>query len=224
MAGTVVDVYWTDLDADGSDLGWFAGMLSANEHERARRFRFERDRQRYIVRRGRLRALLARYLDLPPPQVQLRVGPFGKPYAAEGNLRFSLSHSHGIALYAIAHGLEVGCDIEHRDQRYASEQLPELFFSPREVHTLRSLAPALQAEGFFNCWTRKEAYVKARGYGLSLPLDVFDVSLAPSEPAALLRGCAGWSVRAFEPVPSYHAAVVAQGENWRLGVQSTADT
>jgi 4'-phosphopantetheinyl transferase len=220
MGETTVEIYWTDLDAEGADLGRFADMLADDERDRARRFRFERDRRRYIVRRGRLRDLLSRYLGNTPPQVRLHAGPFGKPYLAEGDLRFSLSHSQGIALYAVVRGLEVGCDIEYRNHMLACEQVADRFFSPLEARTLSSLPATQQAEAFFNCWTRKEAYVKARGLGLSLPLDSFDVSLAPSEGAALLRGCEGWSVQAFEPVPLYHAAVVAQGDDWRLVVRS----
>lgn len=218
MQETVVDVYWTDLDEASVDFGRFADMLADDEHGCARQFRFEQDRRRYIVRRGRLRELLSRYLGTSPPQVRLRAGPFGKPGLAEGDVRFSLSHSHGIALFAIVRGLEVGCDIEHRDRRFAFEQIAEQFFSPLEARILRLLPAARQAEAFFNCWTRKEAYVKARGLGLSLPLNSFDVSLAPSKAAVLLRGCEGWSVQAFEPVPFYHAAVVVQGDNWRLSV------
>ena len=220
MLETTVEIYWADLDEEGVDLGRFADMLADDERDRARRFRFERDRRRYVVRRGRLRQLLSRHLGNTPSQVRLRAGPFGKPCLAEGDLRFSLSHSHGIALYAIVRGLEVGCDIERRNRLLAYGPVANRLFSSREARTLGSLPAAQQAEAFFNCWTRKEAYVKARGLGLSLPLDSFDVSLAPSESAALLRGCDGWSVQAFEPVPLYHAAVVAQGNDWRLAVRS----
>jgi 4'-phosphopantetheinyl transferase len=174
------------------------------------------------VRHGKLRELLSGYLGNSPPQVRLLAGPFGKPCLAEGDLQFSLSHSHGIALFAVVRGREIGCDIEHRDARFACEQVASRFFSPIEARAFGSIPTARQTEAFFNCWTRKEAYVKARGLGLSLPLDSFDVTLAPSEPAALLRGCEGWSVKVFEPVPLYHAAVVAQGDDWRLIVQSLA--
>ena len=109
----------------------------------------------------------------------MRTGSFGKPCVAEGDLRFSLSHSRGLALYAVARGLEVGCDLEFRDPRLACGRVAERFFSPPELHALRSLPAERWAEGFFNGWTRKEAYVKARGLGLSLPLDSFAVTLAP---------------------------------------------
>ena len=216
MAGPTVDVYWAALDEDGADLARLAGTLADDERCRARRFRLERDRRRYIVRRAILRELLSRYLGIAPARVRLRTGPFGKPCVAEGDLRFSLSHSRGLALYAVARGLEVGCDLEFRDPRLACGRVAERFFSPPELHVLRSLPAERWAEGFFNGWTRKEAYVKARGLGLSLPLDSFAVTLAPGEPAALLHGCDGWSVRALEPAPLYHAAVVARGDDWSL--------
>ena len=218
VAGSTVDLYWAALDEDGADLARFAGTLADDERCRARRFRLERDRRRYIVRRAILRELLSRYLGIAPARVRLRTGPFGKPCVAEGDLRFSLSHSQGLALYAVARGLEVGCDLEFRDPRLACGRVAERFFSPPELRVLRSLPAERWAEGFFNCWTRKEAYVKARGLGLSLPLDSFAVTLAPGEPAALLHGCDGWSVRALEPAPLYHAAVVARGDDWSLNI------
>lgn len=221
MRNKALAAYWMDLDAAGVDIGRFAAVLGEDERARARQFRLERDRRRYVVRRGRLRELLSHYLGNTPRQIRLRVGPFGKPYVVGGDLRFSVSHSRGIALFVIARGgLEVGCDIEYRDRRFAFEQVADRFFSPVEVRKLGSLPAAQRAEAFFNCWTRKEAYVKARGLGLSLALESFDVSLAPSGTGAVLPGCEGWSVWGFEPVPCYHAAAVAQGDHWRLMVRS----
>jgi 4'-phosphopantetheinyl transferase len=212
----VIDVYWFDLDEAGADAGRFYDLLDPSERARAAQFRVERDRRRYVVRRGRLRLLLAGYLGRPAAALALTVNRFGKPALAAGALRFNLSHSCGLALYSIAHGIEVGCDLERRDPSLAGADIAERFFSRREVRALSALAPARRTAAFFNCWTRKEAYLKARGWGLSLPLDAFDVSLAPDEPAALLGGCDGWSVAAFEPAPGYHAAVVAEGAAWRL--------
>jgi 4'-phosphopantetheinyl transferase len=163
-----------------------------------------------------LRELLSRYLNCAPSLIRFSKNAFGKPSLTAGELRFNLSHSNGMVLYVIGRGKEVGCDIEHCDPQLASEEIAERFFSPSEVASLRSVAPAERNRSFFNCWTRKEAYVKARGCGLSLPLDSFDVSLVPGEAAALLRGCDGWSVESFEPARDYHAAVVAEGTDWRL--------
>jgi 4'-phosphopantetheinyl transferase len=205
-----------DLDAVDLDFGTFDAMLDADEHRRATRFRFERDRRRYIMRRGKLREFLSVYLNCAPSRIRFAYNRFGKPSLIGGDLRFNLSHSHAMALFVVARGIEVGCDIERRDPQLVSEQIPEHFFSPCEVQTLRSLPAADQTLAFFNCWTRKEAFIKARGYGLSLPLNSFDVSLVPHEPAMLLRGCEGWSVQSCEPEPGYQAAVVAEGPDWRL--------
>jgi 4'-phosphopantetheinyl transferase len=211
-----VDVHWIDMDAPGGAIARLGALLDDVERARAARFRFDRDRRRYIVRHGRLRQLLGGYLGCAPARVRLAWGRFGKPIVAGGGLHFSVSKSRRLALYAVALDREVGCDVEYRDARYAAQRIAERFFSPAEVRALRGLDPARQTEGFFNCWTRKEAYLKARGDGLGAALDSFDVTLAPGEPAALLRGGDGWSVAAFEPAPGFQAAVVAAGADCRI--------
>jgi len=219
---SIVELYWMALDPGVAERARFARVLSPDERQRAERFRFPRDRWRYVVRRGRLRELLAVRLGCTPAEVPLSCNGFGKPRVEPNSrlqsrdLRFSLSHSGGLALYAIADGVEIGCDIEWRAPTFGLEAAAERFFSPLEVRMLRSLPRDQWAAGFFNCWTRKEAFVKARGFGLSLPLNEFDVSLIPGEPAVLLRGGAGWSVRALEPIEGLHAAIVAEGSAWQL--------
>jgi 4'-phosphopantetheinyl transferase len=223
-AETSIDVYVVDLDVDDSECGRFDDLIDRPERERVARFRFERDRQRYIRRRGMLRLLLARYLDCAPAKIEFLCNAFGKPFVVDqGNIRFNLAHSRGLALYAIARGREVGCDIEWRIPQLASPTVAAQFFSHVERRVLWSLPRNCWEEGFFNCWTRKEAFLKARGDGLLGSLDGFDVSLAPGEPASLLRGCDGWSVRSFEPLPRCHAAIVAEGTSFRLDVQSVGE-
>jgi 4'-phosphopantetheinyl transferase len=216
MPEVIVDTYCVDVDTPELDTGRHEAILSAEERGRAGQFHFERDRRRYIARRGILRELIGSYLDCDPAAVAFVHNAYGKPAIERGDLCFNLSHSHGMALYAFCRHAEVGCDIERRDPKFAAEQIPERFFSPDEVRTLRSLPLNEQTEAFFNCWTRKEAYIKAVGRGLSIVLDSFDVSLTPGEPAALRRGCEGWSVQSFEPLAGFQAAVVAHGANWRL--------
>ncbi|MFZ0912892.1 MAG: 4'-phosphopantetheinyl transferase superfamily protein [Candidatus Korobacteraceae bacterium] len=132
-------------------------------------------------------------------------------------IRFNLSHSHGLALYAFAYRREVGIDLELIQTDFGGEAVAERFFSPRELAQLRALSVELRAEGFFNCWTRKEAYVKARGDGLQIQLDSFDVSLTPGYPNALNSSdCLRWSLCSFQPAPQFVAAVVAEGRGWRL--------
>jgi 4'-phosphopantetheinyl transferase len=223
MLTSAVHVYSLNLAMERARLGGFWAILSADERDRAARFRAERDRERFVIRRGTLRELLALYLDEAPERIRFCVNRFGKLSLPGSRLRFNLSHSHGMALYAITEGREVGCDIERSDPRFAAEHIPERLFSAREASALRALPAVLQTEAFFRCWTRKEAYVKARGHGLSIPLDSFDVSLAPGEPATLLHGCEGWSVRAFEPVPDHPAAIVAEGADWQMHLRVIPD-
>ena len=202
------------------DLYRFRAFLDNEECEQAKRFRLEKDQRRFIARRGKLRQLLSQLLDCEPSQVPLSRNSFGKPFVRKTDLRFNASHSRNIALIAVAHGQEVGCDIEARDARFASQVDFERIFSTSEARELRCLDPSEQVEAFFNCWTRKEAYIKALGCGVSRPLGSFDVSLTPGKPAELLRGCSGWSVASFEPVPGFQAAVVVAAADWWPNFQS----
>jgi len=206
----LVEVVWLALDEAELDPDEFSASLAAEEHERASRYFFPRDRRRYVLRHGILRSLLAERLACSPREVRLRYNEFGKPSLEGSAIRFSLSHSRGMALYAFAEGIELGCDIEYRDAAMATSGIAQRFFSRAELETLGRLAGDARIEAFFNCWTRKEAFVKALGRGLSLPLDSFDVSLAPGEPASLGRGCAGWAVESLDLHADYAAAVVAQ--------------
>jgi 4'-phosphopantetheinyl transferase len=216
MQAIPVEVEWIDLDAATPNLGYWYGMLDSAERAQAQRFRFDRDRRRYIVRHGWLRELLSRRLDTAPSEIRFSRNSFGKPALPGRNLRFNLSHSAGKALCVIARGLELGCDLELRNPSLASNAIVERYFSPLERSHLSSLPIDRWVEGFFNCWTCKEAYIKARGLGLSCPLDTFEVLLTPKEPARLMRGCEGWSVQSFEPAPGFTAAVVVEGSNWAL--------
>jgi len=220
MSAASIDIHVIDMDGAAIDLSRLSALLDDEEAERAERFRFDRDRRRFIARRGILRELLSQSLGRPAALIRFGRNAFGKPFAMETDLRFNVSHSCNIVLIAMTHERELGCDIEMRDPRFAFERIPERFFSPAETIALRGLRPTQQIEAFFNCWTRKEAFIKARGCGFALPLDSFDVSLAVDEPAALLRGCDGWSVKSFEPVPGFQAAIVAEATDWRLNLRT----
>jgi 4'-phosphopantetheinyl transferase len=220
MSPIDIDIHVIDMDCADVDLKQLATFLSDEETARCARLRYDRDRYRYVVRRGQLREALSGYLGCSPSRVPLGYHALGKPLVDGTDLRFNVSHSRNIALFAIARGLELGCDIEMLDSSFAYDKIPERFFSAYEVGAWRDLDPTARLEGFFNCWTRKEAYLKARGFGLSVSLDSFDVSLAPGVPAALLRGCDGWSVQSFSPAAGFQAAVVAEATDWRLNFQS----
>jgi 4'-phosphopantetheinyl transferase len=202
-------------------------VLADDERRRAERFHFDKDRRHFIAARGALRVLLGRYLGQRPEEVRFVYGNQGKPSLArehKGNdLRFNLTHSHGLALLAATRGRDIGIDVERvREMERDGEPLAERFFSPREAAALRALPLEPRREAFFHCWTRKEAYIKANGKGLSLPLDQFDVSLRPGEAAALLATHQDpdevnrWSMRSLLPGEGYVGAVAVEGHSWRL--------
>jgi 4'-phosphopantetheinyl transferase len=170
-----------------------------------------------------LRSILAHYLDCQPAQVRFVYAAHGKPMLAGAtDLRFNLTHSHGLALLAVTRGREIGVDVEHIRDDIDREPLAERFFSPVEVAALRSLAVELRREAFYRCWTRKEAFIKAVGKGLALPLDRFDVTLGPDEPAALLAThydpseAMRWSMHNLTPGKGFAGALTVEGHSWRL--------
>lgn len=173
-------------------------MLDDVDRDRAARYHFQRDRHRFIKRRAILRILLAGRLNCDPSVLQFTCNAHGKPELHEGNLRFNASHSYGTALFTRA----LGCDVELCDERVDYEGIAETLFSPGEIQALGQQPPDQRRGTFFRCWTRKEAFVKAIGTGLSHPLDSFDTS-QPEDAVA------GWFITSFKPRPQYYAAVAA---------------
>jgi 4'-phosphopantetheinyl transferase len=224
-----VHVWRDSLSRPPAEFARLRGMLAPEERRRADRYRFERHRSRYIVGRATLRLLLARYLDAAPGELEIRYGEFDKPYLA-GGPSFNLSHSGTVVLYAFSATGELGIDVE-LDADVARERVAERFFSPSEVEALRSLPAEAQPRAFLSCWTRKEAFIKARGDGLSLALDSFDVTLAPDTPAALLRTawCSEewrhWSMEDLsDSTAGYVAAVAMRGKGWHVVERQIEDT
>jgi 4'-phosphopantetheinyl transferase len=225
-----VHVWRGSLLRPAPEVARLRSLLAPDERERADRYRFERDRSRYIVGRATLRLLLARYLAAAPRELEFEYGEFDKPYLA-GGPSFNLSHSGEVALYAFADTGEIGVDVELDDADFASERIAERFFSPAEVGVLRSLPAESQPRAFLTCWTRKEAFIKARGDGLSLALDSFDVTLAPDIPAALLRTAwcdeepAQWHMDDLsDRQAGYIAAVALRGEMRRVVEREIVNT
>ena len=188
-------------------------LLSADERERAARFHFDRHRRRYAICRAALRQILAGYTGLPAAEIDFSYTAHGKPYLESARIAFNVSHSGDLALVAVAAAGEVGVDVEQMRPGIEREGI-ERYFSPHEAQVLRGLPPGLQNRAFYNCWTRKEAYLKATGKGLSGRLLDFDVSLAPGEPAALLAHRthpgepARWHLEDVEAGAGHAAAVV----------------
>jgi 4'-phosphopantetheinyl transferase len=201
----VVEVVVARPDVGSDAVCASATLLSDRELERARRFAFDADRGRYVVARALLRQLLAARLGARPESVE-----------PASDLRFNVSHCEDVAVYAFASGREVGVDVEAVRALPDADDVAACCFSRREHATYRALEPRDRPLGFFQCWTRKEAFIKALGDGLYHPLDRFDVSLAPGEPARILRvedvpgDQCPWRLEAFSPVPGFVAAVVTE--------------
>jgi len=233
LADDEVHLWRAALDYSGAELSGFEQLLSEDERARAARFLFPRDRQHFTAARAVLRSIVASYVNMAPNQLQFSVGPHGKPALATGfdasTLSFNVSHSRDVALYAISGGCDVGVDVEHVSADTDVDQMAERFFSPRELATFRLLPSEEKQYAFFTCWVRKEAYVKARGNGLAIPLDTFTVSFSPGEPAALLDVAgypeepAAWCLWELDVAPSCAAALAANSRtrrlrHWQFGV------
>ena len=200
--------------------------LAEDERARANRFYFQIDRERFIIAHGVLREILGLYLNRAAQSVSFCYGPQAKPALAGetgvDTIHFNLSHSHGLALYGVTRGREIGIDLEFIREGLEVEEIAGRFFSQREIAALRALPAGLRKCAFFLCWTRKEAYIKARGEGLSLPLDQFDVSLIPGEPAMLLdtrpdsNEARRWSLQELSVAPGYASALAVEGHGWSL--------
>lgn len=192
-------------------------LLSDDEREKAGRYRMEQPRCDFVLTRGTLRFLLAKYLSIPPSQVSFRYAEHGKPFlAGGGDLRFNVSHSDGLAVMAFVRNREIGIDVERVREQSDAMKLAERFFSPHERNALRGLSGNELHAAFFRCWTRKESYIKAKGEGLSLPLHQFDVSVE-SDPAQLLLATRPdpdeadrWSLRNVAVPPGYAATLAVE--------------
>ena len=227
LAAGEVALWQAGLDDPAQPLAALWATLSDDERARAERFRLERDRRRFAVCRGLLRALLAPLTGQAPAELRFRYGAQGKPALDApgdgGLLRFNVSHSDGVAIYAVTRGREVGVDLEHVRPVRDVEQIAERFFSTPECEALRAVPPPAKLCAFFTCWTRKEAYVKARGEGLGYPLDRFAVTVTPGGPAVLSpaggadeRETAPWSLTGLRQPEGYVAALAVEGHDWRL--------
>jgi len=218
ISGRDVHVWRWSLTLGSGHLGRWFDLLSDEEQKRAARFHFQVDRERFVVARGCMRMLLAGYLDQPPERIRFRYGTHGKPeldISGTGSfLQFNLSHSHEIALCALARGRRVGVDVEKvARESVDGVAIADKFFTTEEAQKVRSARPEARAEVFLRIWTRKEAYLKGLGEGITSSLNQFNVSLEDS----MLRSATGadeapnWSLHELYPYPGFIAAVAVEG-------------
>jgi 4'-phosphopantetheinyl transferase len=217
-----VHVWLAFLDCMIPHLASLLQILAADEVAKAGRFHFQKDKHEYILSRGLLRNILSCYTGIPPGQLRFRYNSCGKPALTSEcggeHLEFNLSHAHGACLYAVTTGKKVGVDLEYMREDVDYPQLAERFFSPREASILALLPSDLRQKAFFTCWTRKEAYIKATGRGLSLDLQSFDVVAAHDQPAKPLqiesdsREACCWSLVDLDTAPGYVAALAIEGK------------
>jgi 4'-phosphopantetheinyl transferase len=228
LASDEVHTWCASLDVPPEASARLYATLTPDERDRSARFHFERDRQRFIVAHGVLRELLARYLHTEPGQIRFVCNAFGKPdlsHACGSRLKFSLSHSAGLALIGVVTGSSVGVDLEYIRAQSDYVDVARCFFSADEVNLLTALPRHLSAEAFFSCWTKKEAYIKACGEGLAISLNSFSVPLttAPACTPVDLRVDSNdvvparrWSLYTLRPAPGYAGALAVEGSGWRL--------
>jgi 4'-phosphopantetheinyl transferase len=220
-----VHVWRSRLDASPLQVAKFRQTLSEDEIARADRLHFQRDSNRFIAAHAALRVILGHYLGCDTAMLAFTCNAHGKPCLLKpvsSGIDFNLSHSGDIALCAFTRGRQVGVDVERIREGAASEDLAERYFSPIEVQMLLSVPASLRPRAFFNCWTRKEAYIKARGAGLSLPLSRFAVSQLSGEPARLLwtsgdpDEVSRWRLEELTPESGYVGALAVEGNDWTL--------
>jgi 4'-phosphopantetheinyl transferase len=220
FAEDIVYLIWFDADRQ-QDVAALRGVLDAEERARASRLAAGRPRERFIVARALTRLALANALGIDAASVRLAVGPRGKPRLASSraNLRFSLSHTGGRGVLALARGREVGVDLE-RERRIDTFLLARRCFSPQELADFEALPPRERGSALFRCFTRKESFVKALGSGLSFALSGVDVGIGAAPARQVWRGedggPAAWTTVSLDAGDGYAAALTVEGRGWRV--------
>jgi 4'-phosphopantetheinyl transferase len=229
IPGREIHVWQARIDPAPTHVAGLEDILSPDEKERAGRFMFEHLKSAFVVSRGTLRVLLGNYLEIAPRDVLFRYGTNGKPaLAGSGVIDFNASHSDGLAVFGFTRGCEIGIDVEKVRPIEDMRNIADHFFCAEEAAELMSLEPGLRERAFFNCWTRKEAYIKATGKGLSEPLDSFRVSLEPGRPARLIhiRGDAlaaqKWAFHDLPVASGYVAALAYRDAERPVVMRETA--
>jgi 4'-phosphopantetheinyl transferase len=218
-----VHVWRASLEMTPYQVKTLEQLLSADEMDKAERFHFQKDRDHFIAARGILRSILGRYLKMNPDKLKIYYGPYGKPALDEKthgkSLRFNASHSHGLALFSFALDREIGVDLEYIRSDLSDGNIAAQFFSQREAVALNALPENVRQKAFFTLWTRKEAYLKAQGRGLSgdlKQLEVFPSLGYPSEFPEINGSSqeeSPWLLMDLAVLPEYAAALAVEGHD-----------
>jgi len=221
LGSNSVHVWKSFLDVDEETVQHFFTLLSEQEKQKALRFHAARHRRKYIAAHGLLRVIVGGYAEADPKSLTFCTNQYGKPFLCADQktipLLFNLSHSHNLCMIAVCSGLEVGIDVEYMNRDINVLELANRFFSKREIEKISSLPEGLRNYAFFRCWTRKEAYLKAKGKGLFIELHRFEVSVLPTEPAAVLSADESpedvdrWHLFDLDPYPGYAGALSIAG-------------
>jgi len=219
LSPSEIHVWRANLDINLSLQKKFWTTLSDDEKRRAERFRFSHLRVHYIASRGILRQLLSRYLSVSTQSLRFEYGEQGKPSLADfPHFQFNISHSENQLVLAFAQEITLGIDVEFINPKTDFEVIAPNFFSKNEADTLLAQVPEDRPQVFFNCWTRKEAFIKAKGGGLSIPLDKFEVTLLSNDTPRLLaidwapEEVENWSTFSFKTGEGFVGALMTDGE------------
>jgi 4'-phosphopantetheinyl transferase len=223
-----VHLWRADLELKDTEIKRLGAILSRDERERASRFYFSDHRNRYIAARGLLRLILAGYLGVSPERMHFSYTRYGKPFLTSPtraySLNFNVSHSECMALYGFTVDRRIGVDIELVREIAQMAQMAKRYFSPVEIAQLEGLSGEELTRAFYDCWTLKEAYLKAKGVGLHYALDHFSVSVRSSESTVLIENIdepedvPQWKLKAVTAGTGYSSAVAVEGKNhaWRF--------
>lgn len=226
LSDSDIHVWCASLSVSPQELSHYRSLLSQNEVDRAGRFVFEKDRNHYIAGRGLLRVMLGRYLNLEPARLEFVYGLHGKPAIKPGHtdmaLEFNLSHSKDLVLYAFNWNRRVGVDVEYRIPMADMDNFAEQYFTPRESAWINALTGQQKENAFFKTWTCKEAFLKANGSGLTVPINQVEISFETQETVKLIsigsdkEQTANWRIEMFNPFPGYQAALAVEGHGGEI--------
>jgi 4'-phosphopantetheinyl transferase len=230
FSGREVHVWTLHIEASHAVATTFEPVLSADEKDRAAHFRFDHLRHSFVTVRGALRYLLGRYLDLHPARILFNYGLKGKPaLASDASIEFNLTHSGDMAAFAFTVGCQIGVDVEQIRPLTEAQDIANRYFCSEESAEMMSLPPNERERAFFFCWTRKEAYIKAIGDGLSAPLHEFRVTLQPNEPARLIHlahdkeAARAWTLHDLRLDSNYAAALAYRDRQRPLSIIPIVD-